>query len=172
MTVKEIQNNNELTNFGNRFSEIYRNSCGNYIQNDQTLFNTIKKINNKYKFIPIPLFDLKKAKKSNIGNTIRIKYNRNFTNKLFGRKFIEKNKHKFAIIYNNKQNIFIEKTTIEGKNDKNFIRIILKLFSYFTNISDMFSGCSCLSYNSELFNLDTSRVKSMNNLFFGCSCLS
>ena len=91
--------------------------------------------------------------------------------RLFGEGFVEKNKDKFKIIIDNKENELI--TFYSCKNiNKHILKVRLKIYSNITDMSGMFNGCSTLSSSEGFSNWQTGNVTNMSEMFRGCSSLS
>ena len=91
--------------------------------------------------------------------------------KLFGENFVKNNKDKAKIIIDG-----IEKELITHYicNNKEKIKVKLKINENenITDMSEMFSGCSTLSYIERISKLKTGNVTNMSGMFRGCSALS
>jgi len=103
---------------------------------------------------------------------IRIKYKKPKDEKsivIFGYSFVNNNKNKCKIIYNEKGYELTYEFYIEEKIEE--IEIILKGICNITKISSIFNDCSSLISLPDISNWDTSKVTDMNNMFSGCSSL-
>ena len=76
--------------------------------------------------------------------------------KLFGKYFVEKNKDKSKIIYNEKEYELTEYFEVGNNlnNDNNLIKIQLKIDNNITNIANMFNGCETLLSFRDISNLN------------------
>ena len=91
--------------------------------------------------------------------------------RLFGEKFIEKNKDKCKILIDNNESELIK--VFSCKNVKNnILKVRLKIYSNITDMSGMFNECSSLSSLKGISNWQTGNVTNMSAMFSGCSKLS
>ena len=84
---------------------------------------------------------------------------------IFGYNFVENNKDKCKIIYNNKiykLNAYFSK--IDPNNKNNLISLKLRGFNKVTNMREMFAECITLSNLPDISNLKTSNIK--DNIIF------
>ena len=96
--------------------------------------------------------------------------------KLFGNKFIEKNKNKCKIIIDNKEQDIIEFYDIDKKENKDILEIKFKKIKAITNMSHMFGdqqfdSCETLISITDISKWDTKNVTNMSYMFCGCSSL-
>ena len=135
-------------------------------------------------------------------NEIRIRYeiNNNII-EIFSREFVENNKNKCRIIYNENEYELKNKLNIENDKKNKILQITLKIiinitnmekmfYSYYphriplisvdfsnfdssnvTNMNSMFSGCSLLTSLHGISSFDNSNVTNINSMFYGCSSL-
>ena len=91
--------------------------------------------------------------------------------RILGKKFVNNNKNKCKIIFNNKEYELKEYLDDIDKNynDKNSISMNLMLNNDITNISYMFAYCKTLIKINNISKFNTSKVINMNNIFTGCS---
>ena len=105
---------------------------------------------------------------------ITLKYkieNNNDSINIFGENFIKNNKHKFKLIYQEKE---LDLTNQFKNNEKNneILEIKLKTKNIIHDLRDMFSNCTKLiSISNEISKLITYPVNDMRNLFYNCSSL-
>ena len=89
---------------------------------------------------------------------------------LFSESFVENNKDKCKIIYENKE---FDLTSISDF-DSNFLgKFVIKLkgVNNITNLSCMFKECDSLLSVSDISKLDLSNVNDISNMFYGCFSL-
>ena len=182
-------NNNILTNYeANKNNRNYKlllnfNYMNKYIENE------INDIKNKYnygyninqlvniediKIIENKILNNNTNQYNNINGEIIYKPNKEGKVRLFGNYFVNNNKEKCKIIYNNKEYELKEYFNDIDKeyNNKNEIKIKLKGINNVTNMGTMFLGCDTLSSLSNISNWDTSKVTDMHSMFSGCKILS
>ena len=87
--------------------------------------------------------------------------------KLFGKYFVEKNKDKCKIIYNEKEYEIAEYFEIDNNlNNDNIIKIQLKIDNNITDIANMFNGCKTLLSFRDISNLnDCNNVNKSLNVY-------
>ena len=110
--------------------------------------------------------------KMNFDNNITIIYNidKNEKIKIFGKKFVEKNKNKCKIMYEDKIYDLTEEFNIKNSNEE---KIIIKLLDInnITNMSELFCGCKLLESLLDISKWNTSKITDMSHIFEGCSSL-
>ena len=115
-------------------------------------------------------------KMENIKEGIIYKSNRIQNEKLriFGNKFVENNRGKCKIIYNNKEYELTEyiNDIDERYYDNDEIKIKLKGISNVTNMSYMFYECDSLYLLNDISEWNTSKVTDMSYMFSNCIILS
>ena len=89
---------------------------------------------------------------------------------IFGSSFVEKNKHKCKIIYNDKESELVSILKVKN-NNKNKIKIKLKGIKNLTDVSEMFSGCKLLKSLPDISKLNICKISKMNRMFFECTSL-
>ena len=93
--------------------------------------------------------------------------------KIFGEKFVEKNKKICKIIINKKEYelfSFLKNELIEESN-KDYISIKLKGINGVNDLSYMFAGCQSLIYLPDIDKINTINITNMKCLFAGCNSL-
>ena len=110
--------------------------------------------------------------KKMIINEISLKFNINKNNKvkIFGQKFVDNNKDKCKIIFENKEYGLQTEFDIKDIN-KDILEIKLKGIGEIENISWMFSHCNSLSSLSDISKWDTTNIIDMSYLFANCNTL-
>ena len=113
-----------------------------------------------------------------INNTITIKYKINLEKKeikklqLFGRIFIERNKDKFKIIIDGKNQELTQYLNLEELEIKDkLLEIKLNQIKNTNDISYMFSGCKELIEINDILNWKTDNIINMSGLFCNCDSL-
>ena len=93
--------------------------------------------------------------------------------KIFGFEFVEKNKNKCKIIYNNITKEITEYINI-NENDIKKQNIEIKLIDIqnVTNMSYMFYDCYALTSLPDISKWDTKNVTNMSYMFYDCSSLN
>ena len=91
-----------------------------------------------------------------------------YTNNIFGEKFVENNKNNIELIINGKKSELIEK--YELKEGENNIEIIIK--NKIINLEYMFYKCVSLKNIKELKYLDPKEINNFSYMFSGCWSLS
>ena len=94
--------------------------------------------------------------------------------KLFGKKFIEKNKKNCFFILNNfkyKLNSIINKDNLDIQNENGEFEIKLIGFNEIYDMSYMFANCITLSSLKDFHKINTSKIINMSYLFYKCSSL-
>jgi len=162
---KDILNNYNLKN---KNYKILQNI--NEIKNNN-IINDIKEINNDNKNRLEKLMNI--YNKMYFKNEINITYKINNEEKIkiFGRKFVENNKDKCKIIYDNKEYELVEELEIKN-NIESKLNIILKNINKITDMEDMFNGCSSLLSLPDITNWNTNNITNMSFIFCGCLSLS
>ena len=108
-------------------------------------------------------------------NEILLRYKVNYKDnkiKLFGKKFVEKNKKSCKIIIDSKEYqlcIHLDKNKID--QNIQILEIKLKINKQLTTMKDMFSNCDSLITFIDN-NLDTSKVMDASYMFYECKQLS
>ena len=87
------------------------------------------------------------------------------------KKFVENNKDKCKIIYDNKEYELKEELEIKNKNES-ILYIKLLNINNITNIGYMFYGCSSLSSLPDISKWNTNNVTNIGYMFVRCSSLS
>ncbi len=88
--------------------------------------------------------------------------------KLFGSKFVENNKDKCTIIFNNKEMELKESLNINNSEiNNNQLKIILKGINKITDASCLFHCCTSLSSLPDIDKWDISNVVKMDYIFSG-----
>ena len=126
-----------------------------------------KKLNEKFNYV-LSIYNKMKYK-----NEIKIQYK--YSNKtkfirLFGEKFIEKNKKNCKLVIDDNETDlieFYENKEMTPKNDK--FEIILKNIDKLTDMSNMFNNCSLLVSIPDLPKLNMSSVINISHFFYNCS---
>mgnify|MGYP002623697429 CR=1 FL=1 len=85
--------------------------------------------------------------------------------------FINNNKNKCKIIYEEKEYEMKENWNIDDKPKNDILEIKLKRINNITDMSYMFNGCSNLSNLPDISKWNTNSVTNMSNIFNGCSNL-
>ena len=138
-----------------------------------------KKDSNSASLLQFPIKEfLKKLEVKNNINEIKIKIvydiNKNDRIKIFGKKFVEKNKNICKMYINEQEYDICENVNFNkygvNNSDKSLI-IALAGFNEITDASDMFEGCDSLQSLPDISKWDTKKVTNMENMFFGCSSL-
>ena len=136
----------------------------------QKMENTKEVIKNFKKYKNIVNKNLK------IDNEINIIYNINNQNKIriFGEYFVNNNKNKSKIEFENKEYGLIEYFNLKDYTNNNLtkLKIKLKYNNEFSNLSYMFSNCSTLISLPDISKLNTDNVINMSFMFRNCSSLS
>ena len=92
--------------------------------------------------------------------------------KLFDSDFVNNNKEKCKIIYNDKEMELKEYFDLENyDNNEHLLTIKLKGINNITNASGMFFECSSLLSLPDIHKWDTSNVTLMNHMFYWCTSL-
>jgi len=91
--------------------------------------------------------------------------------KLFGQRFVRKNKSKCHILINNKKIQLCSYIKVDSKI-KNEIKIRLIIIEKLNDISYMFFGCKSFKSFKITGNFDTKNLKNISHLFEGCSTLT
>jgi len=141
----------------------------NSIKNDIKDIINDDNINNKFKKI-IDIYN-----KMEYLDEIIIRYNINKDEKeikVFDNRFINNNKDKCKIIYEEKEYELKEKWNIDDKIKNEILEIKLRGINNITDMSNMFSECSNLTTLSEISKWNINNVKSVSGMFRGCSDLS
>ena len=89
--------------------------------------------------------------------------------RLFGTKFIEKNKDKCLLCID-----FVVKNLVEfyqSKKNKSTLKVVLALKANITDLSYMFNQCSSLISLPDLYNLKLNNLTNISNMFSGCTSL-
>ena len=190
-----LENMNIIYNINNNILKRYENKNRNYklLLNfnymNKYIENEINDIKNKYnygyninqlvniediKIIENKILNNNTNQYNNINGEIIYKPNKEGKVRLFGNYFVNNNKEKCKIIYNNKEYELKEYFNDIDKeyNNKNEIKIKLKGINNVTNMGTMFLGCDTLSSLSNISNWDTSKVTDMHSMFSGCKILS
>ena len=109
---------------------------------------------------------------NNQTNEMTIIYNIKGNNKIriFGHKFVEKNKDKYYLIINNK-NTELKEYLDEKIEQQNKLEIKLVANDIITNMNYMFYCCDSLNTLSDISKWDIKNVVSFSEIFFGCSSL-
>ena len=111
---------------------------------------------------------------------IKVKYERKNDNiqkmRILGEAFVNKNKNKFKIIYDNKLYDINEFINYIDKNfrKKSFFSIKLKIIigdMINFNLSHMFYKCESLVSLTDISKLNISNVTDINGMFYGCESL-
>ena len=89
--------------------------------------------------------------------------------KLFGEKFVDKNKGICHIIINGEETELI--SHFENFKNNELLEIKLKGIKYVDDLSHMFFGCTSLISLPDISKINTINVTSMKNMFFGCFSL-
>ena len=89
---------------------------------------------------------------------------------LFGYLFIEKNKDKCYIVYDNKKYKIDDSIDFLIDNNQK-LKIKLLILDDLINLSYMFSSCSCLESVSNFSNIKTSKITDISYMFYECSSL-
>jgi len=109
-------------------------------------------------------------------NEINITYNIENENRIriFGEEFVQNNKDKCKIIFENDELELNEYFYIKDHNNNilNKLKIKLKYINNITNMSHIFDGCRSLSSLSDISKWNTNNVTNMSSLFYDCSSLS
>ena len=94
--------------------------------------------------------------------------------RIFGYYFVENNKSKCKIEFENKEYDLIECFYIENytKNKLDYLRIKLKNINNVTDMGCMFYDCSSLSSLPNISKWNTKNVTNMGGMFYGCESLS
>ena len=171
--------NNDIFEEEKKYKKVYNHHIIDNIDNKE-IYNhqTIDKIDGEeiYNHQTIDKIDKKRINGDNIDNIITIKYKiEKNTNeiKIFGKDFVNNNKDKCHIIYNDEDNILQEYFLIKNFNKKNdILEIKLQILKEIIDFSDMFDSCKSLLSLPNICNLDTKNVIQMNGMFRGCSSLS
>ena len=106
-------------------------------------------------------------------NEINIIYNIKDDEKeirIFGKEFVENNKHNGYLLINNKKYEICEYYKLNKEREK--LEIKLKEKNIINNMSYMFSGCKSLSSLPDISKWNTNNVNNMSYMFDGCSSLS
>jgi len=85
---------------------------------------------------------------------------------IFGKHFVENNKDKCEIVFNNKKEELKDKLSLNQKEDS--LTLILIGNSIVTDMSELFNDCADLVEISDKSIWDTSNVKYMNKMFNDC----
>ena len=135
------------------------------------LYNFIKEFNNNYNNKNERLDEIKNESDiKKYENEITLKYRNVYSQiKIFGCRFVEKNKDKCKIIYMGKEQELSPYLEIKDKID--IIEIKLKINECLHDMSYMFYGCTDLISIPDAWKLDIKEVKSMNEMFCGCISL-
>ena len=102
------------------------------------------------------------------------KINENKTNekiKIFGEKFVEKNKNISKIIIDGKERELVSFIEYDNKNHNKKLQIKLKISDKVNNLNYMFYNCTKLLSFKDITNLDISNVINMSYIFAGISSL-
>jgi len=109
-------------------------------------------------------------------NKINITYNIENENRIriFGEEFVQNNKDKCKIIFENDELELNEYFYIKDHNNNilNKLKIKLKYINNITNMSHIFDGCRSLSSLSDISKWNTNNVTDMSSMFDGCKSLS
>ena len=88
--------------------------------------------------------------------------------KIFGEKFIQNNKDKCKIIYNDKKYELNDHFTLIEINNNQTLEIKLKGIKNITNISGMFSYNYRIISSPDISNWNTINITNLTHLFFEC----
>ena len=116
--------------------------------------------------------------KENIEYTNEINITYNVENEddihIFGKKFVENNKDKCKIEFENKEYEIKEYFHIEDYTNYklNKLQIKLKLSNNITDMSNMFNGCASLISLPDISNWNTKNVTNMSYMFYHCKSLA
>ena len=91
--------------------------------------------------------------------------------RIFGSKFVEKNRNLCKMIINNKEYKIERRYYIKNYNH-NILKLKLKGFNNITDMSYIFNECSSLSSLPDISKLNTDNVIDMCGMFNGCSSLT
>ena len=139
--------------------------------------NKINKKNNKT--IEEKRKEKEEENKNNVNiecnNEINIEYNIENENDIhiFGKKFVENNKDKCKIIFENKEYELNEYFKIKNYTNNKLNKLEIKL-KYFNNITDMnciFHHCKSLSSLPDISKWNTNKITNMSDMFNGCKSL-
>ena len=93
--------------------------------------------------------------------------------RIFGDKFVEKNKDKCKIYYNNKERELVSHIINEETINNNIIKIYLRIYKDIDDVSYMFDSCeSLLSFTDISKYINTLLFIDINHMFSGCKSLS
>ena len=141
----------------------------NNIKNDIKEIINDNNINNKFKKI-IDIYNNMEYLDEII---IRYKINKfDKEIKIFGSNFINNNRNKCKIIYEEKEYEIKEKWNIDDKIKNEILEIKLKGINNITDMSCMFNGCPNLSSLPDISKWNTNNVTNMSYMFSGCPNLS
>ncbi len=90
---------------------------------------------------------------------------------LFGEYFIKSNNNKCKIVINHKKYEITRNLNEDNDNNKNCIKLKLKLLDDLILINQMFGKCPSLISCPDLSNLNINKVDDLGELFCGCSSL-
>ena len=174
----KIKNNmiNNIENKNRNYEEIYnlvKNSNNDYILKDiNKIINEIS-INNKFNNI-MDLYEKMNYDERDNEITMIYKINKNENSiRIFGSKFVENNKDKCKIIYNdNEYELENEFKLNDIRENQDTIQIKLKGIKNITNMSNMFCLCKSLLSLPDISKIDTSKVTDMSGMFECSSLLS
>jgi len=139
---------------------------------DDSIINNITKINNALKKLFILLVNI--YNKMDLNNQISLIYDVNENDKkegkvkILGKEFVDNNKNKCKILFENKEFELSEYFSLE-KLKINFLDLKLKGIEGVRDISHIFNSCNSLSSLSDLSEWDTKNITNMSYLFYGCS---
>ena len=166
----------DLETKNNIFKEYYHK---NNINEQNLIFNSYFNINDNNANMRLKNLEEKINLDSDINNGIIIKYKNNNINmyyseiKIFGKYFVEKNKEKCKIIYENK---ILELTEFFYLPNNNEIQDILEIkligINNINNMSYMFYDCESLIYLPDISKWNTINVTDMSWMFYNCKSLS
>ena len=136
--------------------------------NNNNIIKEIKEINNDNKNKLEKLINI--YNKMNYKNEINIIYkiNKEEKIKIFGEKFVENNKDKCKIIYNNKEYELKEELVIKNKKES-ILNIKLLNINNVTYMNGMFCRCSSLSSLPDISKWNTNNITNIVYMFYGCS---
>ena len=170
-TIKYTKINKDCIRFAKNLSIKSQNDTINNINNHSNNFPNSESESNS---LELSINSLS-GELSCCPNEIRIRYeiNNNII-EIFSREFVENNKNKCRIIYNENEYELKNKLNIENDKKNKVLQITLKIVTNITNMEKMF-----YSYSHEIplisvdfSNFDSSNVTHMNSMFEGCSLLT
>ena len=172
--IKKFINENNYRNYEMLLNKKEINN-NNIIKNDIKEIINDDDINNKFKKIIDIYSKMEYTDEDEDGDKIIIRYKINKNEKeikIFDNKFINNNRNKCKILYEEKEYEIKERWNIDDTIKNEILEIKLKGIKNPNDLSYMFYGCSNLLSLPDISKLNTNNVTNMACIFRGCSNLS